>query len=83
MHHFHNTGRRERSGERAEPGHRDRVDTDRVVAGRHLYQAELGAIGALAQEFRVETDMRARGEAPSEIGDGVGSVGDVLQQDEG
>ena len=83
MHHLHDPKRRERAGDRAELGDRDRVDAYGVVARRHLYQAQLRAIGALAEEFGVETDARVPREAGGEIGDGVGSVGDVLQRNGG
>jgi len=83
VHHLHDLGSCERARERGELGDRDRIDAYGVVGCRHLYQAELRAIRALAEKFGVETDARVPREAGGEIGDGVGSVGDVLQRNGG
>ena len=62
MQHLLRRGRGEGRGERAEVLQRDRVDADRPVGRGQLQQAELGAIGALAQELGVEADGVAAGE---------------------
>jgi hypothetical protein len=56
VHHLHGAGGGERSGERRQAGQRQRVDAVGALLGGRLHQAELGAVGALAQELGVEGD---------------------------
>ena len=67
VHHLEHRGGGEYAGERREFPQGKRVDAGRDAPRRQLHQAQLRAIGTLAQKLRVEAYARLRGQMRGEF----------------
>src|SRR6267378_8623872 len=66
MHDLDHAGGGEHARQRRQIGERERIDAHGVVRGRQLHEAQLRAIGALAQELGVQANARLRGKTRGE-----------------
>jgi hypothetical protein len=80
MHDLDDAGRGQGTRQRREIIQRQGIDTARVAGSGHLHQAKLGTIGALPQEFGVESDALETLEARAKLGKSGGCCDYGLQR---
>ena len=83
MHDLDDAGGGQHARQRRQIGERERIDAHGVVRRRQLHEAQLRAIGALAQELGVQADARLRGKTRGERGKVRRCADDALQTGSG
>src|ERR1700719_2005913 len=79
MHDLDDAGGGQHARQRRQIGERERIDAHGVVRRRQLHEAQLRAIGALAQELGVQANARLRGKMRGERGKVRRCADDALQ----
>ena len=80
MHDLDDAGSGEHACQVTQITQRQGIDTARVAGSGHLHQAKLGTIGALPQEFGVESDALETLEARAKLGKSGGCCDYGLQR---